>query len=303
MVFIVEYETEGEMNMVFRMDLHTLPAVHMMGQVRQRMGWSNVSDGLPNILILVRSGDMTFEMNGCRYSLAENDWILLPQGIRYHVHSQQGCQYAFIHFRLDQPPELLDQDSSAPLLKLEPDAFPYTLPDTRHTVYLPVTGRFSGDQERIWAMLTECDLYRHGITPNRKLRIDLLFAEMLALLDHSRSQQAQTVYPPALTRILKHIHEHYTDAITLAGLSDVFGLSRQYIMRLFQKHLHITVTQYITQLKMSHALELLRHSTFRVGEVAEMLGYSNTYYFCRLFRQQFGLSPTEYIRHGMNNNK
>ena len=289
--------------MIFRMDLHTLPAVHMMGQVRQRMGWSNDSAGLPNILILVRSGDMTFEADGQSFHLSENGWILLPQGIQYHVQSQQGCQYAFIHFRLDQPPEMLDGGLSTPLLHLDPNAYPYTLPDARHTVYLPVTGKLSGDQEKIWAMLTECDLYRHGITPNRKLRIDLLFAEMLALLDHSRSQQAQAVYPPALSRILKHIHEHYTDAITLAGLSDAFGLSRQYIMRLFQKHLSITVTQYITQLKLSHALELLRHSAFRVGEVAEMLGYSNTYYFCRLFRQQFGMSPTEYIRHGMNNDK
>lgn len=289
--------------MIFSMDLHTLPAVSMIGQVRQRMGWSNDAAGLLHILILVRSGDMTFEAEGHSFTLSENSWILLRQSVRYHVHSQQGCQYAFIHFRLDQPPELLNEDLATPLLHLEPNAYPYTLPDARHTVYLPVTGTLSGDQEKIWAMLTECDLYRHGITPNRKLRIDLLFAEMLALLDHSRSQQAQTVYPPALSRILKHIHEHYTDAITLAGLSDVFGLSRQYIMRLFQKHLRVTVTQYITQLKMSHALELLRHSTFRVGEVAEMLGYSNTYYFCRLFRQQFGMSPTEYIRHGMNSDQ
>lgn len=289
--------------MIFSIDLHTLPAVSMIGQVQQRMGWSNTSAGLHNILILVRSGNMTFETEEHIFTLSENSWILLRQGVRYHVHSQQGCQYAFIHFRLDQLPERLDKGLSAPLLQLEPNAYPYTLPDARHTVYLPVTGKLSGDQEKIWAMLTECDLYRHGITPNRKLRIDLLFAEMLALLDHSRSQQAQAAYPPALSRILKHIHEHYTDAITLADLSDIFGLSRQYIMRLFQRHLSITVTQYITQLKMSHALELLRHSTFRVGEVAEMLGYSNNYYFCRLFRRQFGMSPTEYIRHGMNNDK
>jgi len=103
-----------------------------------------------------------------------------------------------------------------------------------------------------------------------------------------------------LSRILLHIHEHYADTITLTTLSETFHLSRQYIMRLFQKHMHTTLTHYITQLKMSHALELLRHSNFRINEVADMLGFHSTYYFCRLFRQQFGLTPTEYIRHGMN---
>ena len=59
------------------------------------------------------------------------------------------------------------------------------------------------------------------------------------------------------------------------------------------------LNHYLTQLKMNHALELLRHSSFRINEVADMLGYHNTYYFCRLFRQHFGMTPTEYIRHGM----
>ena len=52
---------------------------------------------------------------------------------------------------------------------------------------------------------------------------------------------------------------------------------------------------------MTHALELLRYSTFRVGAVAEMLGYSNAYYFCRVFRQHFGMTPTEYIRDSLGN--
>jgi two-component system response regulator YesN len=122
---------------------------------------------------------------------------------------------------------------------------------------------------------------------------------MLSLLDQRRSRSGMNHYPPVLSRILFFIHEHYADDLTLATLSDAFQLSRQYIMRLFQKHMHTTVTHYLTQLKMNHALELLRHSSFRINEVADMLGYHNTYYFCRLFRQHFGMTPTEYIRHGM----
>ena len=100
--------------------------------------------------------------------------------------------------------------------------------------------------------------------------------------------------------MMAFIHEHYAEPLTLASLGETFQLSRQYIMRLFQKHLHTTVTHYITQLKMRHALELLRHSNFRINEVSDMLGYRNTYYFCRVFHQHFGMTPTEYIRHGLD---
>ncbi|MBR3874844.1 MAG: helix-turn-helix domain-containing protein [Clostridia bacterium] len=287
--------------MFLRIDLENLPRVTMMGQVRQPMGWENsVSSIGPNVLILVRQGDMTFSVDKDTHMLTSGCYVVIPDGCGYHVCSREGCQYTFIHFQAPlEPVKDLPDD---PFPAVGSKAFPYTLPIAQqdHAVYLPSSGRLEGEQEKIWPMLTECDMYRHALSASRKLRIDLQFAQMLALLDARSVQADRAGYPSVLSRMLMYIHEHYTEAITLSSLSQDFGLSRQYVMRLFQKHMHTTVTHYITQLKLSHALELLRHSTFRVGEVAEILGYANTYYFCRQFSQQFGMTPTEYIRNGIH---
>lgn len=287
--------------MFFRIDLENLPRVTMMGQVRQPMGWENsVSRIGSNVLILVRQGDMTFSIDKDTHMLTSGCYVVIPDGCGYHVCSREGCPYTFIHFQAPlEPVKDLPDD---PFPAVGPKAFPYTLPIAQqdHAIYLPSSGRLAGEQEKIWPMLTECDMYRHALSASRKLRIDLQFAQMLSLLDARSIQADRAGYPSVLSRMLMYIHEHYTEAITLSSLSQEFGLSRQYVMRLFQKHMHTTVTHYITQLKLSHALELLRHSTFRVGEVAEILGYANTYYFCRQFRQQFGMTPTEYIRNGIH---
>lgn len=287
---------------MLRADLRHMPRVTMMGQVAQPVGWQNRLARLDvHMLILVLGGDMVFDVGENRHVLGSGGWLLMLPGEGYRANSRQGCQYTFIHFLMEEPMRRVQAADEGEWIG--PGGFPYMLPvsEREHVLYLPESGRLTGGQEKIRAMLTECDVLRCGMNASRKLRVDLHLAEILSLLDVCSGQTGAGGYPPVLSRMLHHIHEHYAETLTLSDLSDTFQLSRQYIMRLFGKHLHTTVTRYITRLKMTHALELLRYSTFRVGAVAEMLGYSNAYYFCRVFRQHFGMTPTEYIRDSLGN--
>ena len=287
--------------MFYTTDLHTLPEVSMMGRVTQKPGYTSVQNRIPeNILILLRDGDMRFTLNGRDYSLFGNDWLLLPKGSSYHLTTRGGCTYSYTHFRLALPftvPEEPLQKERAP----RSASFPYALPvgERTHCIFLPFSGHLRGEEEKIWTLLTECDMQRLFLSPPRKLRIDLYFAEILSILDARGGTGAENEYPAILSSVLRSIHEHCREGITLSSLCKTFRLSPQYLMRLFRKHLNTTVTQYITVLRMSHALELLRQPGFRVCDVADMLGYQNTYYFCRLFKRQFGMTPTEYARHAM----
>ena len=291
--------------MVFRLSLSTLPQVRMLGQVSQRMGWENrVYHVGPNMLVLVREGDMSFTLRGGRFSLGRGDYLFIPKGEDYRVRSREGCRYAFIHFESGSQCEAMSEESAQQDWRSRITGFarakeraPYSLPASQGSfVYLPQSGRLTGERENIWLMLTECDMDRYEMTPNRKLRVDLRFAQMLSLLDAHAGFAPSAAGNATLSRVLTHIHEHYMESVTLSSLAETFGLSRQYIMRLFQQHMRITVTQYITRVKLRHAAELLRYSTFRVGEVAQMLGFGSTYYFCRLFKREYALTPTEYMR-------
>ena len=288
--------------MWLRLSLQTLPEVTILGKIRQHMGWHNEVRRLgTHLLILVREGDMCFTTAMGRKILRAGDYLFLLCGCAYSVRSEGGCLYDFIHFDTAWPVEL-SPDASLDGQKVEDyaqgrDRSPYSLPASNYEcLKLPVMGHLYGEREKVWLLLTECDMDRFEITPNRKLRIDIRFAQILTLLDGEKESGAPASGPGVLTQMLLYIHEHYMQPLTLMALAEHFGLSKQYVMRLFQTHLHLTVTQYITLLKLRHAMELLRYSTFRVNEVAEILGFGSAYYFCRLFKRQFGMTPTQFAR-------
>lgn len=288
--------------MLLEIQLTSLPRVEMLGQVRRGMGWGHTVERVqPNLMVIVREGDMRFTTPAGVFPLKRDDFLFLPSGTAYYrVESQAGCRYEFIHFLLDHPAvslgEGLRPHAETEKKAVRPRPRPYSLPLSEpESLMLPLSGALGREAEKVWSLIAECDMDRYEITPNRKLRIDLRFASLLCMLEVSAQQAPVEAFPATLSRILFYLNEHYMEPVTLSSLSENFHLSRQYIMRLFRRHLQTTVTHYIQQVKLAHAQELLRYSTFRVQEVADMLGFSSAYYFCRLFRAHFGITPTAFI--------
>jgi len=71
----------------------------------------------------------------------------------------------------------------------------------------------------------------------------------------------------------------------------VSGYSKLYFERLFKRLTGETPAAYLLQQRLAHALELLRHTSLRVYEIAEHCGFRDSAYFCRIFRRKFGIPP------------
>lgn len=84
--------------------------------------------------------------------------------------------------------------------------------------------------------------------------------------------------------------------ISLPIIADQVGLSPQYISRLFREETGTSVTQYITQVRMEKAVELLKQTNMKVYEIAEEVGIPSYRYFTVMFRNWTGVSPTDYKR-------
>ena len=81
---------------------------------------------------------------------------------------------------------------------------------------------------------------------------------------------------------------------TAKELCEQFHLSEKYISRYFKEHFHITLSQYITHLRLEHAKQLLQNLDIPVTEVAMLSGYQNVSYFIRSFKKTYGVSPLKY---------
>lgn len=99
---------------------------------------------------------------------------------------------------------------------------------------------------------------------------------------------------PELNLVLKHIEENLSAKQTLEAIGLQFSLNPTYICNLFSKHLNTTFSSYVTALRMEEAGRLLRETTLSVKELAPLCGYTDYFYFCRVFREYYHCTPSGY---------
>ncbi|GGA24409.1 AraC family transcriptional regulator [Paenibacillus physcomitrellae] len=95
-------------------------------------------------------------------------------------------------------------------------------------------------------------------------------------------------------KIIAYMHEHLTGKITLAELSELVQLSPAYLSRTFKEMTGYSLIEFFNKLKMDKAKEMLIEGSPKIKEVAGALGYSDEFYFSRLFKKSEGLSPSEF---------
>ena len=96
--------------------------------------------------------------------------------------------------------------------------------------------------------------------------------------------------------MLDHLHGHYRERISVGDLADVAALSVSGFHRLFRRHTQLTVTDYVTQLRVGQACALLVNSERPIAHIADDVGYANLANFNRQFRALKGVTPREFRR-------
>ena len=94
--------------------------------------------------------------------------------------------------------------------------------------------------------------------------------------------------------MISYIQQSFTGEISLKKLGEQFHLSEKYVSQYFKEHFHITLSKYVTYLRLEHAKQLLQNSDIPVTEVAMLSGYQNVSYFIRSFKKTYGVSPLKY---------
>jgi YesN/AraC family two-component response regulator len=95
--------------------------------------------------------------------------------------------------------------------------------------------------------------------------------------------------------IMKEIDDNYMKAdMSLAYLTDKFGVSNKYITMLCKSTKGMTYIQYIQELRIKKATEYIKDGQHSLEEIAALCGYSNMLTFRRNFKSVMGVNPSEY---------
>lgn len=99
---------------------------------------------------------------------------------------------------------------------------------------------------------------------------------------------------PEFLKLIIYVKENYRESISLKMLSKQFNLSANYICNLFAKHQEQTLTRFISELRMQEAARLIKEGKEPFKVIGLEVGYADYYYFCKVFRDYYGMSPSEY---------
>ncbi|MFC0471243.1 response regulator [Halalkalibacter kiskunsagensis] len=93
------------------------------------------------------------------------------------------------------------------------------------------------------------------------------------------------------------IQENYREKITIKEISEMVYMNPTYFCQYFKKQTGQTVLDYITDLRLKKAKEMLQETELKVTEISSLLGYQDTKYFSRLFKQKWNRSPSEFKKY------
>ena len=239
-------------------------------------------------IIYVRSGFLTVSISGESYIGKTGEAFVVSPGNLHLMGSQSGTvdYYTFlfplkyISFRTD---DMLDEKLLEPL----------------NSGHLMICPRVKDTAKELCEQLIEIyeakkDESESKITTQVRTKIILLqfILEMWEkgfVIENDKSGR-NTIEK----EMISYIQQNFMEKISLKEFGEQFHLSEKYISRYFKEHFHITLSQYITHLRLEHAKQLLQDTDTPVTEIAMQSGYQNVSYFIRSFKKTYGVSPLKY---------
>ena len=239
-------------------------------------------------IIYVRSGFLAVSISGESYIGKTGDAFVVSPGNLHLMGSQTGTvdYYTFlfplkyISFRTD---DMLDEKLLEPL----------------NSGHLMICPRVKDTAKELCEQLIEIyeakkDESESKITTQIKTKIILLqfILEMWkkGFVIENDTSGRNTVEK----EMVSYIQQNFTGKISLREFGEQFHLSEKYISRYFKEHFHITLSQYVTYLRLEHAKQLLQDTDIPVTDVAMQSGYQNVSYFIRSFQKAYAVSPLKY---------
>ncbi len=128
-----------------------------------------------------------------------------------------------------------------------------------------------------------------------RLQVKALFHQFVYELQRQLAEHGEVATRPDLVmQAAGYMDDNYGSPITLSTLAELLGCHARQLQRLFKARLLVSPMEYLMERRMTAAMALLRELDVPLKQIAEAVGYTDSYYFSRMFKKFCGMSPTIY---------
>lgn len=219
----------------------------------------------------VCSGEGLLHITGKTLSLKRGDVFFTFPGTPFAIESAENFTYMYISFVGSRGNMIMDN------LNISPACFLFH------------------DFEELY------EFWQRGFSVKPEL-IDLISESILlytfsALGSRLLPEKNGTNQTNCIDLIKKYIDEHFTDTdFSLDKMSHELSYHQKYISHVFKKNIGITISQYISTIRIQNACTMIEQGYTSINDIAGKCGFSDPQYFSKVFRDKMGISPTHYMK-------
>ena len=235
-------------------------------------------------------GSVKVRIMDAEYELEKNDVLLVNSGVEHSVDSSGDAVLCTVVYTERLFDELFGDQEEIFFLCNSADRTGVDEPGGMGHSYEKIRGIF---QEILLAYIrpegeNKCE--------ERSLLYKLLacLTEKYRLSEESGQSGADAGENERLQQILRYVNQNFTGSISLAELAAKMYTSSSTLSRFFKKQTGIYFADYVSQVRMRYAMQGLMYSDDSITKIAVDSGFSNLSVFNRLFREMYGMPPTEY---------
>lgn len=124
--------------------------------------------------------------------------------------------------------------------------------------------------------------------------MEMMFLELSDQLKDKSLQLKNSRTQVLIDSIRAMIDSNYADdQLSVQSIADQFKMSPVYLGQIYKENEHLSIADYITEVRMKHAVELLANSNYSIKNVIEKVGFTNESHFYKMFKKTFGVTPNE----------
>lgn len=299
--------------MLYQMHSGFLPKVRLMNSVAIQPPYiHNRRKGEEYIVYVIKKGKMFLTENHIKYTLIPGDFIVLDVEYVHEGYEASYCEYYYIHFRhenITRVEFMTTQDVTKAVIErrndsLKSDPFSYTTLE-KDLVYIPKYYHFNNYSEflKICCLLDEASRHNNNTLENYKVLCSVKVLE--AFIETYRSYVLYTIQnltagiPKSYRKVqelLEFLNTSYAEKITSASIAENSGCNFDYLNRVFKQITHKTIFVYLCDVRINHAKELITSTNMKLSEVGLAVGFSDLYYFSKVFKKATGISPSLFAK-------